>query len=63
MSKTENKPEFSNAEYLEKIREAEIELEKVRLAAIEYLEKFLDLNKLFKFSCCFFVIKDCFSLY
>ena len=38
MNKTENKQVFTDAEYLEKIKKAEIELERVRLASIEYLE-------------------------
>ena len=38
MSEIENEQELTDAEYFEKIREAEKELEKVRIASIEYLE-------------------------
>ena len=45
---TENKQEFTNAEYQEKIRQAEIELERVRLASIEYLETLAEAERAVK---------------
>ena len=38
MSEIGNKQEFTNAEYVNKIIEAEKELERVRIASIEYLD-------------------------
>ena len=37
MNNIESNEEFTNAEYLEKLEKAEIELERVRIASIEYL--------------------------
>ena len=38
MSNAEIHQEFTNAEYHEKIKHAELELERVRVVAVEYLE-------------------------
>ena len=38
LAKLESKQEFTDAEYFEKIKEAVLRLEKVRIASVKYLE-------------------------